>query len=73
MYHAPRRVRHVFENAFGILASRFGVFRTPIALAPQKVIVLAACALHNYLRDQSVSTNVGDVEDAVTHDTIPGA
>ena len=37
------------------------------------MIVLAACALHNYLRDQSVSTNVGDVEDAVTHDTIPGA
>ena len=45
------RARRVVENALGILANRFRVFLTPIALAPQKVevIVLAACALHNYL------------------------
>ena len=58
-----------------VLANRFQVFLTPIALAPQivEVIVLATCALYNYMQDQSVSTNVGDVDDTVTHDIIPGA
>ena len=43
--------RSVFENTFGIMASRFRVFRRPIASKPENVIkkTKAAVALHNYL------------------------
>lgn len=45
------RARRVIENVFGIMASRFRIFQQPIQLDPDKVksIVLASCALHNYL------------------------
>lgn len=38
------RARRIVENAFGILANRFGVFKKTIALSPEKTtnIVLAA-------------------------------
>ena len=69
------RARRVVENAFGILANRFRVFLTPIALPPHTVeeIVLASCALHNYLRGHSTACDmyspVGilDTEDPNTH------
>ena len=50
------RARRVVENALGILANRFRVFLTTINLSPENVekIVVASCALHNYLR-----TNTG--------------
>ena len=46
------------ENAFDILANRFRVFQTTINQPPEKVdmIVLAACCLHSYLVDNSVSS-----------------
>jgi len=46
------RARRIVENAFGILASRFRVFRTQIMFQPHKVetVVLAATVLHNFLR-----------------------
>lgn len=46
------RARRVIENAFGILTSRFLVFRSPIALHPKSVdkIILAAICLHNFLK-----------------------
>ena len=49
------RARRIVENAFGILASRFGIFQSAISLSPEKVefIVLAACALHNFLRTKA--------------------
>lgn len=45
------RARRVVENAFGILASKFGVFQKPINLSPEKAvkITLACCYLHNFL------------------------
>lgn len=45
------RARRVTENAFGILAARFRVLRTPIAVSLDNVdkMILACCALHNYL------------------------
>lgn len=45
------RARSVVEGGFGILASKFGVFLTPIAFQPNKAatVVLACCYLHNSL------------------------
>lgn len=45
------RARRVVENAFGILSSRFGVFQRcfSIKLENVDVVVLACCALHNFL------------------------
>lgn len=52
------RARRIVENAFGILSSRFGIFRKPMALEADKVekVVLAACSLHNFLRTKSTRT-----------------
>lgn len=52
------RARHIVENVFGILASRFRIFHTAINVDPQKVekIVMAACALHNFLIDRQPHT-----------------
>lgn len=51
------RARRIVENAFGILASRFRVFRQPINLNLENIdaVVLASCALHNFLRKKSKS------------------
>lgn len=45
------RARRIVENAFGILASRFRIFHTPINLEPNKIesVVMATCVLHNFL------------------------
>lgn len=45
------RARRVVENAFGILAGRFRVFRAPITLkvSTTRSIVLACVCLHNFL------------------------
>lgn len=52
------RARHIVENVFGILASRFRIFQTPINLEPENVekIVMATCALHNFLIEHQSST-----------------
>ena len=49
------RARRVVENTFGILASRFRIFHTSINLKMNNVdiVVLACCALHNFLRTRS--------------------
>ena len=46
------RARRVVENTFGILGNRFRIFHTAIALEVKNVdkVVLACCALHNFLR-----------------------
>lgn len=52
------RARRVVENTFGILASRFRIFHTAINLKLENIdtVVLACCALHNYLRKTSPQT-----------------
>lgn len=48
------RARHVVENAFGILASRFRIYHSQINLEPQNIckVVRATCVLHNFLMTQ---------------------
>jgi len=46
------RARRTIENAFGVLASRFRIFRKPIIANSSTVesVVKASVALHNFLR-----------------------
>ncbi|KAG5868769.1 hypothetical protein JTB14_024587 [Gonioctena quinquepunctata] len=51
------RARRIVENAIGILASRFRIFHTKINIEPKSIesVVMASCALHNYLIKSSSS------------------
>lgn len=55
------RARRVVENAFGILSSRFRVFRKPIYASETTVerIIKATCALHNWLRTLDIEGRNG--------------
>lgn len=72
------RARRVVENAFGILAARFRVFRTAINLSPENIesVVMASCALHNYLiaklPSYYASAECFDQENIETGTTTPG-
>lgn len=50
--------RHIVENVFGLLAARFRIFQSSINLDPQNIekVVMAACALHNFLIEEQSST-----------------
>ncbi|XP_036143374.1 protein ALP1-like [Monomorium pharaonis] len=50
------RARRCSENAFGVMAARFQIFRSPMRYDPHcaKEIVLVCCCLHNMLRSQVV-------------------
>ena len=52
------RARRVTENTFGILASRWRIFRRPIIAEPNRAIIYtkAAIALHNFLRTTESSS-----------------
>lgn len=58
------RARRVVENLFGIMSARFRVFLKPINLdeVKTKKIILATCALHNFLMTKK------DMRYAGTHD-----
>ncbi|KAG8237586.1 hypothetical protein J437_LFUL003310 [Ladona fulva] len=74
------RARRIVENAFGIMANKFRVLRKPINLSPDitENIVLAVCALHNFLlstrdsRKNYLTPGVADSEHPDTHEIIPG-
>lgn len=48
------RARRTVENAFGIMSSRFRVFRRPLSVSPWRAdcIVQACTVLRNFLRDE---------------------
>ena len=60
------RARRIIENTFGILASRWRIFRSPIIGLPDRVesFTKAAIALHNYLQttESSVYCPTGFVD-----------
>ena len=71
------RCRRVVENTFGIMTTRFRVFRRAIEVSPGfvKDIVLACCVLHNFLRREGTGTYLAQA--AVDHelpdgDMVPG-
>ena len=82
LHHILSRARRVVENVFGILTKGFGVLQNPIGLCPTKAakIVLACCALHNFLRSgsagrvymppQSVNTEQGEAQEMVSGDCV---
>lgn len=53
------RARNVVENAFGIINSHFGVLQKSIDMKHENIcyVVLAICALHNFLRRRSSTYN----------------
>ena len=54
------RSRRIVENAFGVLAARWRVFHTKIAVNPEHVneIVKATCVLHNMLGRQTTAVQI---------------
>ena len=58
------RMRRVSENAFRILANKWRIFLSPVALEPEKVqmITLPAPTLHNFLLSKKTS-NCGNIDD----------
>jgi len=49
------RAHRITENVFGILLARFGIFKTHINIKLDNIkdVVMASCALHNFLRRTS--------------------
>lgn len=67
------RARRVVENAFGILAGKFRVFRAPISLklSTTRSIVLACVCLHNFLRERQMqNTESSEAGPEVLHGNI---
>lgn len=65
------RARRVSENAFGILTKKFRIFLKKFAISPEHLdnIVLATTVLHNYLRDDLCTWQIGELE----HEDVPRA
>lgn len=72
------RARIVSENAFGVLASVFRVFRKPMLLEPEKArtVSLAVLYLHNYLRagtSRAVYSPIGTFDYEQQGEVLPGS
>ncbi|XP_059894187.1 uncharacterized protein LOC132447425 [Gadus macrocephalus] len=71
------RAQRVVKNAFGLLASRFRVLLTAFSFrytAKVENIVLACCALHNFLTTESCEEYMADIVDGEGPDNgiLPG-
>ena len=70
------RARRIVENAFGILANRFGCLLTTMRQTPYTVtsIVIACCCLHNLMRKDNQNPTAVSVDDEdAHHNVIPGS
>jgi len=70
------RARRIVENAFGILANRFGCLLTSLRQKPETVVsmVMSCCCLHNLMRLRYPTLQNAVVDDEnVAHQVIPGA
>lgn len=75
------RARRTSENAFGVLANRWQIFRSPLRHCPERSIqiVLATVALHNFLRSKNATRQLYtppdslDVEDVLTGNVRNGS
>ena len=54
------RARRIVESAFGVLASRWRIFHTKMAVCPDKVncIVKASCLLHNMIQTSTTPAEI---------------
>ncbi|CAI6358823.1 unnamed protein product [Macrosiphum euphorbiae] len=54
------RARRTIENAFGILASRFRIFRKPIIASEKTIINItkATIVLHNFIKKLETDTDI---------------
>lgn len=67
------RSRRIIKNVFGICSARFRVLLKPMELKPEKVnkVVLAVCALHNFLiTRKSMYTTCADFDRENENGTI---
>ncbi|KAM7311775.1 protein ALP1-like [Ixodes scapularis] len=75
------RARRTSENAFGVLANRWQIYRSPLRHDPKRAtdIVLATVALHNFLRSKRTTRQLYtpsdslDVEDILTGNVRNGS
>ena len=70
------RARRVIENSFGILATRFRIFRRPIIAKVEKAVLITrtACCLHNYLQTNKNDWRVNLLVDNETNGVLtPGS
>ena len=72
------RARITVENAFGILSSRFQIFKKPMFFLPNKVdlFVMTACILYNYLMKDIETEEGNDIENNmnnITRSTVHGS
>ena len=70
------RARRISENAFGILAQRFGCLLTTMKLLPPNVekVVMACVCLHNLLRLENPAEQNGNLDrEDDNHNIVPGA
>lgn len=72
------RARRIVENVFGILVAKFRVLGSVIRLKPESIdsVVLACCALHNFLRKKAPQNYTPleqlDHEEPLTHHIVDG-
>lgn len=66
------RARRTSENAFGILCNRFRILLKKIELPVETVelITLSACALHNFLLENSANKYMGQLEKEDTDNCV---
>ncbi|XP_064470392.1 uncharacterized protein LOC135385148 [Ornithodoros turicata] len=66
------RARRIVENAFGLPANRWQIFRAPIRHQPERVIAIvkAAVALHNLLRSKTSTRALYSPPDSIDAEDV---